>query len=110
MWSILGPTVVLQQRCRIVNSLQAQQQSPACFQGSEMWPKRNAKHITMLGHSWHMGHVTWLFFHELGALVHLDIIHLHLHGAEQVIFHRWNINGLVDHEHDGFTSHQTIAC
>jgi hypothetical protein len=44
-----------------------------------------------------------VLFQKFWALFYVDIVHAHLHRAEQIILHRRNVDGLVHHEHDDFT-------
>jgi hypothetical protein len=44
-----------------------------------------------------MGHIVWLPLHEFWALMQLNDVHLHLHGAEQkIVLCFWNMNGLMN--------------
>jgi hypothetical protein len=46
--------------------------------------------------------------HEFGAFIHLYVIHSHLHGAKQVILHHGNMNGLMNHQYNGFAARGTV--
>ncbi len=56
-----------------------------------------------------MGHVIRPVLHVLGAFIECDVVHSHLHWAEQVVVHHRDVNGLMNNQNDWHTACRAIT-